>query len=155
MYVLVCVTSSFSYYSICCYSQFCASCGSPVYSVWGGWKLSCTSLLSPLDNAGRKPCLTQFSSLHFCVACNITLFITRKGLHNITHPRTDAVAIVAVLNEAQDKILLGRKVSHTSCDYHRVSLIYWKLETVPNDVLLHPGRLHRTRRIVRGCRQTR
>ncbi|KAH8993316.1 NUDIX hydrolase domain-like protein [Lactarius hatsudake] len=71
-------------------NKFCASCGSPVYSVWGGWKLSCTSLLSPFDNAGRKPCLTQ------------------KGLHNITHPRTDAVVIVAVLNEAQDKILLGR-----------------------------------------------
>jgi NAD+ diphosphatase len=71
-------------------NKFCASCGSPVYSVWGGWKLSCTSLLSPLDNAGRKPCLTQ------------------KGLHNITHPRTDAVVIVAVLNEAQDKVLLGR-----------------------------------------------
>ncbi|KAI9449413.1 NUDIX hydrolase domain-like protein [Lactarius psammicola] len=73
-------------------NKFCASCGSPVYSVWGGWKLSCTSLLSPLrlDNAGKKPCLTQ------------------KGLHNITHPRADAVVIVAVLNEAQDKILLGR-----------------------------------------------
>lgn len=71
-------------------NKFCASCGSPVYSVWGGWKLSCTSLLSTSDNAGRKPCLTQ------------------KGQHNITHPRTDAVVIVAVLNEEQDKILLGR-----------------------------------------------
>jgi len=29
-------------------------------------------------------------------------------LHNITHPRTDAVVITAVLNETQDKILLGR-----------------------------------------------
>ncbi|KAI0305406.1 NUDIX hydrolase domain-like protein [Multifurca ochricompacta] len=71
-------------------NKFCASCGSPVYSVWGGWKLSCASLLSSSNNAGRKPCPTQ------------------KGLHNITHPRTDAVVIVAVLNEAQDKILLGR-----------------------------------------------
>lgn len=71
-------------------NKFCASCGSPVYSVWGGWKLSCTSLLSSSDNVGRKPCLTQ------------------KGLHNITHPRTDPVVIVAVLNEARDKILLGR-----------------------------------------------
>jgi len=71
-------------------NKFCASCGSPVYSVWGGWKRSCSSLLSTSDNTGKKPCLTQ------------------KGLHNITHPRTDAVVIVAVLNEAQDKILLGR-----------------------------------------------
>ncbi|KAI0256327.1 NUDIX hydrolase domain-like protein [Lactifluus subvellereus] len=71
-------------------NKFCASCGSPVYSVWGGWKISCTSLLSSSDNTGKKPCTT------------------RKGLHNITHPRTDAAVIVAVLNEAQDKILLGR-----------------------------------------------
>jgi len=80
-------------------NKFCASCGSPVYSVWGGWKLSCTSLLSSSDNAGRKPCLTQ------------------KGLHNITHPRTDAVVIVAVLNEAQDKILLGRNKRFASKFY--------------------------------------
>ena len=37
-------------------------------------------------------------------------FFFRKGLHNITHPRTDAVVITAVLNETQDKILLGRNV---------------------------------------------
>jgi len=71
-------------------NNFCASCGSPVYSIWGGWKLSCTSLLSSSDNTGRKPCPTQ------------------KGLHNIAHPRTDGVVIMAVLNETQDKILLGR-----------------------------------------------
>lgn len=71
-------------------NKFCASCGSHVYSVWGGWKLSCASLLSSSDNTGRKPCPTQ------------------KGLHNITHPRTDAVVIMAVLNETRDKILLGR-----------------------------------------------
>ncbi|KAI9511131.1 NUDIX hydrolase domain-like protein [Russula earlei] len=71
-------------------NKFCASCGSPVYSVWGGWKLTCTSLLSTSDNTGRNPCPTL------------------KGLHNIAHPRTDAVVIMAVLNEAQDKILLGR-----------------------------------------------
>ncbi|KAF8268633.1 NUDIX hydrolase domain-like protein [Lactarius quietus] len=64
-------------------NKFCASWGRLV-------ELSCTSLLSSSDNAGRKPCITQ------------------KGVHNITHPRTDAVVIVAVLNEAQDKILLGQ-----------------------------------------------
>jgi NAD+ diphosphatase len=48
------------------FAQFCASCGSHVYSIWGGWKLSCTSLLSSSDNTGRKPCPTQFVSLLFC-----------------------------------------------------------------------------------------
>lgn len=80
-------------------NKFCASCGSHVYSVWGGWKLSCASLLSSSDNTGRKPCPT------------------RKGLHNITHPRSDAVVIVAILNETQDKILLGRSKKHPSSFY--------------------------------------
>jgi len=80
-------------------NKFCASCGSRVCSVWGGWKISCTSLLSSSDNTGRKPCPTQ------------------KGLHKITHPRTDAAVIVAVLNEAQDKILLGRNKKFTANFY--------------------------------------
>ncbi|KIP06523.1 hypothetical protein PHLGIDRAFT_453629 [Phlebiopsis gigantea 11061_1 CR5-6] len=70
--------------------KFCASCGSPVYSLWAGWKLSCSSLLPWAQNQGRKPCATAV------------------GLHNQAHPRTDAVVIMAVVNEANDKILLGR-----------------------------------------------
>lgn len=43
---------------ICISAQFCASCGSPVYSLWAGWKLSCSSLLPWAQNQGRKPCAT-------------------------------------------------------------------------------------------------
>ena len=57
-------------------------------------------------------------SLSLCVQALSNFVLIRKGLHNIAHPRTDAVVIVAVLNESQDKILLGRKVSQTSCDYY-------------------------------------
>ncbi|EKM54745.1 uncharacterized protein PHACADRAFT_258788 [Phanerochaete carnosa HHB-10118-sp] len=71
-------------------NKFCVSCGSPLYSVWAGWKLSCSSLLPWAQNEGREPCATAV------------------GLHNQTHPRTDAVVIMAVINEANDKILLGR-----------------------------------------------
>lgn len=39
-------------------SQFCAGCGSPTYSIWGGWKLSCSSLMPWSDNTNRKPCPT-------------------------------------------------------------------------------------------------
>ncbi|KAJ3530492.1 hypothetical protein NM688_g7700 [Phlebia brevispora] len=70
--------------------QFCAACGSPVYSMWAGWKLSCSSLLPWADNTGREPCPTGV------------------GLHNQVHPRTDPVVIMAVVNEENDKVLLGR-----------------------------------------------
>ncbi|KAG6857743.1 hypothetical protein H0H87_004159 [Tephrocybe sp. NHM501043] len=70
--------------------QFCAGCGSPTYSMWGGWKLSCSSLLPWADNTGRKPCPTT------------------KGLHNFTHPRTDPVVIMIAIDESGDKVLLGR-----------------------------------------------
>ncbi|KAI8993947.1 NUDIX hydrolase domain-like protein [Trametes punicea] len=71
-------------------NKFCPSCGSPVYSLWAGWKLSCSSLLPWADNTGKKPCPTA------------------RGLHNFAHPRTDAVVIMAVIDESGDKVLLGR-----------------------------------------------
>ncbi|KAI0032885.1 NUDIX hydrolase domain-like protein [Vararia minispora EC-137] len=70
-------------------NKFCAACGAPQYSLWAGWKLGCSSLLPWVDNAGRKSCPTA------------------TGLHNIAHPRTDGVVIMAVVNEANDQILLG------------------------------------------------
>ena len=76
--------------------QFCPSCGSPVHSSWAGWKLTCSSLLPWAENAGRKPCPTA------------------TGLNNFSHPRTDAVVIMTVVNETGDKILLGRNVRDDS-----------------------------------------
>ncbi|KIJ25743.1 hypothetical protein M422DRAFT_216569 [Sphaerobolus stellatus SS14] len=71
-------------------NKFCAACGSPTYSLWGGWKLSCTSLLPWANNEGREPCPSG------------------TGLHNFTHPRTDPVIITLVIDETGDRILLGR-----------------------------------------------
>ncbi|KAI0948968.1 hypothetical protein AcW1_008696 [Taiwanofungus camphoratus] len=71
-------------------NKFCSSCGSPVYSLWAGWKLSCSSLLPWTDSSGKKSCLTA------------------KGLHNFVHPRTDAVVIMAVVDESGERVLLGR-----------------------------------------------
>jgi len=73
-------------------NKFCPACGSPTYSMWGGWKLSCSTLLPWADNTGRKPCPTS------------------KGLHNFTHPRTDPVVIMVVVDETGERILLGRSV---------------------------------------------
>ncbi|KAH7104376.1 NUDIX hydrolase domain-like protein [Auriculariales sp. MPI-PUGE-AT-0066] len=70
--------------------KFCPACGSPVYSLWAGWKLGCSTLVPWADNGDKAPCLSG------------------KGLHNFTHPRTDIAIITAVINEKGDKILLGR-----------------------------------------------
>lgn len=58
----VCLTALYSVF-VCATSylyirQYCASCGSPVYSLWAGWKLSCSTLLPWAQNEGRKPCAT-------------------------------------------------------------------------------------------------
>ncbi|EGO00387.1 hypothetical protein SERLA73DRAFT_180970 [Serpula lacrymans var. lacrymans S7.3] len=71
-------------------NKFCAACGSSVYSLWAGWKLSCSSLLPWSDNTGKKPCPSG------------------RGLHNFTHPRTDPVVIMCAIDESGDKVLLGR-----------------------------------------------
>ncbi|RDB24976.1 putative NADH pyrophosphatase [Hypsizygus marmoreus] len=71
-------------------NKFCPGCGARTYSMWGGWKISCSSMLPWANNADRKPCPTT------------------KGLHNFTHPRTDPVVIMIAIDETGDKILLGR-----------------------------------------------
>ncbi|KII92689.1 hypothetical protein PLICRDRAFT_172748 [Plicaturopsis crispa FD-325 SS-3] len=71
-------------------NKFCPACGTPTYSMWAGWKIACRSLLPWADNTGRKPCPTE------------------RGLHNFTHPRTDPVVIMVAVDDATDKILLGR-----------------------------------------------
>ncbi|KAJ7099511.1 NUDIX hydrolase domain-like protein [Mycena belliarum] len=71
-------------------NKFCPACGSPTYSMWGGWKISCSTLLPWADNTGRTPCPTN------------------KGLHNFAHPRTDPVVIMIAIDETGEKILLGR-----------------------------------------------
>ncbi|TFK21991.1 NAD+ diphosphatase [Coprinopsis marcescibilis] len=70
-------------------NRFCPGCGSPTYSMWGGWKISCTSLLPWAKNQGN-------------------LCPSGKGLQNYTHPRTDAVVIMIAIDETGDKVLLGR-----------------------------------------------
>lgn len=69
--------------------NFCGSCGSPVYSLWAGWKLACSSLL-PWSEPREPPCPTT------------------SGLHAHQYPRTDTAIIVGIIDQSGDKILLGR-----------------------------------------------
>ncbi|KAG8857265.1 NADH pyrophosphatase [Serendipita sp. 411] len=71
--------------------KFCAGCGSPVYSIWAGWKLACSSFL-PWAQPRDPPCPT------------------RTGLHAHQYPRTDTVVITGVIDQTGDKMLLGWNV---------------------------------------------
>lgn len=71
-------------------NKFCAGCGSRQHSMWGGWKLGCSTLMPWADNTGRKSCPSG------------------KGLHNYTHPRSDPVVIMLAVDQTGEKILLGQ-----------------------------------------------
>lgn len=87
-------------------NPFCAQCGQPTLSINGGFKRTCppadlaklsstaqaTTAEIPLPNiAERAPCAT------------------RKGVSNLSFPRTDPTVIMAVVNAASTHILLGRQ----------------------------------------------
>ncbi|KAF2220740.1 NUDIX hydrolase domain-like protein [Elsinoe ampelina] len=82
-------------------NPFCAQCGQPTLSVNGGFKRTCppadakrlvgaTTTNAQAPSAERPPCAT------------------RKGISNLSFPRTDPTVIMAVVNSAGTHILLGR-----------------------------------------------
>ena len=74
---------------------FCAGCGNPNLSVHAGYKRVCPS-------TDRKGNLTgEAQTLPDCP--------TRKGISNITFPRTDPVMIAAVVSADGQRCLLGRQ----------------------------------------------
>lgn len=87
-------------------NPFCAQCGQPTMSTNAGFKRVCppkdlskknvaaglpTNAETATDPTERPPCAT------------------RKGISNISFPRTDPTVIMAVVNHAGNKILLGRQ----------------------------------------------
>ncbi|OQO15212.1 hypothetical protein B0A48_00595 [Cryoendolithus antarcticus] len=72
-------------------NPFCAQCGQPTLSVNGGFKRACPpqDVATPASGA-RKPCAT------------------RKGVSNLSFPRTDPTVIMAIVNHAGTHLLLGR-----------------------------------------------
>ncbi|KAG8628554.1 hypothetical protein KVT40_004427 [Elsinoe batatas] len=82
-------------------NPFCAQCGQPTLSVNGGFKRTCppadakrlvgaTATNAQAPSSERPPCAT------------------RKGISNLSFPRTDPTVIMAVVNSAGTHILLGR-----------------------------------------------
>ena len=99
-------------------SKFCPACGASTHSMWGGWKISCDSLLPWFDRTGRRPCPTE-SAMFYLTTCangrsrklmNAVCGHCRRGLHNFMHPRTDSVVITVAIDQSGEKILLGKNV---------------------------------------------
>ncbi|KAI5780795.1 NUDIX hydrolase domain-like protein [Geopyxis carbonaria] len=72
-------------------NTFCSACGSRTMSVHGGTKRVCPATDAAAPDTPRAAC------------------VSRQGVHNIAFPRTDPTVIMAVVNAAGDKVLLGRQ----------------------------------------------
>lgn len=83
-------------------NPFCASCGHPTLSIQGGTKRSCPptdmASSSSLSVASTVPRTTDRP------ACT-----TRKGVINLSFPRTDPTVIMAILSADSRRALVGRK----------------------------------------------
>lgn len=83
-------------------NPFCASCGHPTLSIQGGTKRFCP----PTDMA---------TSSSLSIASTITpptdrpACTTRKGVINLSFPRTDPTVIMAILSADSRRVLVGRK----------------------------------------------
>lgn len=86
-------------------NPFCAQCGHPTLSVNGGFKRTCppndlANLPSSAQATTPATSTKQTSERPPCA--------TRKGVSNISFPRTDPTIICAVVNHANTHLLLGR-----------------------------------------------
>jgi NAD+ diphosphatase len=87
-------------------NPFCAQCGHPTLSVNGGFKRTCPPTdAASLDATAISTSNTASSSSN---SSSRPPCATRKGVSNLSFPRTDPTIIVAVVNHAGDKLLLGR-----------------------------------------------
>lgn len=82
-------------------NPFCASCGQPTLSIQGGTKRTCpptdtTSSSTSLDCTATRP-------------IDRPVCATRKGIVNLSFPRTDPTVIMAILSADSRRVLIGRK----------------------------------------------
>ena len=87
-------------------NPFCAGCGQPTLSVNAGGKRVCPEMdKSPLKGAVEShPAQQNSSTPHERPPC-----ATRKGISNLSFPRTDPTVIMAVVSSDSKRILLGRQ----------------------------------------------
>ncbi|KAH8591070.1 NUDIX hydrolase domain-like protein [Bisporella sp. PMI_857] len=84
-------------------NPYCAGCGQPTLSVNAGTKRVCppTDFASlPTPQGGATSILTEPRERASCA--------TRKGISNLTFPRTDPTVIMAVVSHDAKRVLIGR-----------------------------------------------
>lgn len=83
-------------------NPYCASCGQPTLSIQGGMKRTCppTDIASFRNSVGSTASSTPTDR----PAC-----ITRKGISNLSFPRTDPTVIMAILSSDSRRVLVGRQ----------------------------------------------
>ncbi|TVY14018.1 putative NADH pyrophosphatase [Lachnellula arida] len=84
-------------------NPFCGGCGQPTLSVNAGTKRTCPPTdFSSLANA--QGATTTLETPRERLAC-----VTRKGISNLSFPRTDPTVIMAVVSHDAKRVLLGRQ----------------------------------------------
>lgn len=83
---------------------FCSACGSQNYSVWGGHKRACSSVLSKVTEG--KPNLVK--AMHSASPPKSTC-PSVESVQNYSYPRSDPVVIVGIVSADDEHILLGRQ----------------------------------------------
>ncbi|KAL2040750.1 hypothetical protein N7G274_006729 [Stereocaulon virgatum] len=86
-------------------NPFCAGCGQPTLSINAGTKRTCP----PTDMAS----ITEKGAIDSTIvgepAKDRPDCVTRKGISNLSFPRTDPTVIMAVLSADSERVLLGRQ----------------------------------------------
>ncbi|WFD39389.1 NAD(+) diphosphatase [Malassezia japonica] len=83
---------------------FCSACGSQNYSVWGGHKRACSSVLSKVTEG--KPAFVK--AVHSASPLKSTC-PSVESVQNYSYPRSDPVVIVGIVSADDEHILLGRQ----------------------------------------------
>lgn len=83
---------------------FCAACGSRQYSVWGGHKRGCASVLRRL---ARMP--NAFVDAVHAGPVPASLCPSVESVQNYSYPRSDPVIIVGIVSADGEHILVGRQ----------------------------------------------
>ena len=86
-------------------NPFCAGCGQPTLSINAGTKRTCP----PKDMASITETAAIGSTIAEKPAKGRPDCVTRKGISNLSFPRTDPTVIMAVLSADSERVLLGRQ----------------------------------------------